>query len=174
MLYPHECQYSVKTYRCCTMNCKRYYKTFVYRLHYILTRGGWHNSVLSSTGKLKTKFLTHWKSNKVKLASSAWCPTEFPQEITIGKVQFQNQQQQQYLQQPLSLFFSFFFWRERSLNALLLGQFVSKPDLVAVSCVFIKQGRSYLGQLKKSWKKEKQTWTLKQPQASLYFHDIFL
>lgn len=33
----------------------------------------------------------------------------------------------------------FFFWKE-VLNALLLGQSVSKPDLVAVSCVFIKQG----------------------------------
>lgn len=79
-------------------------------------------------------FCLPWGSLKQKVfnplaerASSAWCPTELSQEIFIGKVQFQNQQQQQY-RQP--------FYLERSLNALLLGQSVSKPDLVAVTCIY--------------------------------------
>lgn len=79
-------------------------------------------------------FCLPWGSLKQKVfnplaerASSARCLTELPWEIFIGKVQFQNQQQQQY-RQP--------FYLERSLNALLLGQSVFKPDLVAVTCIY--------------------------------------
>lgn len=131
VLCPHECRYSVKTYRCCTVNCRKYHKTSVYRSRCILTLVVGDTTVFYlPQGSLKqTIFLTHWQSNKVKLASSAWCPTEPPQEVPTGKMQL-HQQPQQYLQ-------PFFF--ERSVNAFLLGQ--SFLNLTWWQCrVFIKQG----------------------------------
>lgn len=141
---PHEYQCSVKTYRCCTVNCRKYYKTYVYRSHYILPL------VVGNTTwcfifhrKLKTKGIFNpLTATRLSLLYLPCVPQNFHKRLLLGKYSFKTK----------SLFL------ERNLNALLLGQSISKPDLVAVSCIFIKQGQLHLGQLKKSWKKKnKQT-----------------
>lgn len=128
VLCPHECRYSVKTYRCCTVNCRKYHKTSVYRSRCILTLVVGDTTVFYlPQGSLKqTIFLTHWQSNKVKLASSAWCPTEPPQEVPTGKMQLQPAT----AAVPAALF----LWEK--CKCFPVGAVVSKPDLVAVSCIY--------------------------------------
>lgn len=93
---------------------------------------GWHNGVWSPTGKLKTKGIFNPLTEQqgwacfICLVSHRTLPGDYDRESTGCKTSNSGR--------------TYSPGVGRSLNALLLGQSISKPDLVAVSCVFIKRG----------------------------------
>lgn len=122
-----------RPFRCCTVNCRKYYETSASKSHCLYWLQQWvAHSVWSSTGKLKTKGACNPLTEQqgwacfIRLVSHRTLTRDYDRESTVFKTSNSSSTYSPGL--------------GRSVNALLLGQSVSKPDLVAVSCVFIKRG----------------------------------